>query len=155
MRRARPPRFISSPASMKNGTAISGKLSAPLMMFWATICESNTFSECISVTQGPPARGCDQVCSFAFLHRNQVFLGCPTTQHAKEIEQQDHRRGDAEDEAGGVEEQADRDAGCRRAVAEGQHRLLPAPPRQKPVGVEHQEIADDKADLLAEGRQRA
>ena len=27
-----------SPASMKNGTAISGKLSAPLMMFCATIC---------------------------------------------------------------------------------------------------------------------
>ena len=35
---------------MKNGTAISGKLSAPLMMFWATICESKTFSECISAT---------------------------------------------------------------------------------------------------------
>src|SRR4029079_3931538 len=130
MRRARPPRFISSPASMKNGTAISGKLSAPLMMFWATICESKTFSECISatphtisanaigmpsamapssekvktasVTQGPPARGCDQACSFAFLHRDQVFLGCPTAQHAKEIEQQDHGRGDAKDEAGGV-----------------------------------------------------
>ena len=35
---------------MKNGTAISGKLSAPLMMFWATICESKTSSECISAT---------------------------------------------------------------------------------------------------------
>ena len=33
---------------MKNGTAISGKLSAPLMMFWATICESKMSSECIS-----------------------------------------------------------------------------------------------------------
>ena len=50
MRLARPPRFISSPASMKNGTAISGKLSAPLMMFWATICESKMSSECISAT---------------------------------------------------------------------------------------------------------
>ena len=39
MRLARPPRFMISPASMKNGTAISGKLSAPLMMFCATICE--------------------------------------------------------------------------------------------------------------------
>ncbi len=100
MRLARPPLFISSPASMKNGTAISGKLSAPLMMFWATICESKISSECISatpqtisanaigmpsaiapsrekvktaiVTRGPAAD--DQGCSFAFLHRDQVFL---------------------------------------------------------------------------------
>ena len=35
---------------MKNGTAISGKLSAPLMMFWATICELKMSSECISAT---------------------------------------------------------------------------------------------------------
>ena len=41
---------MTSPASMKNGTAISGKLSAPLMMFWATICESKISSECISAT---------------------------------------------------------------------------------------------------------
>src|ERR1700712_640429 len=41
MRLARPPLFMSSPASMKNGIAISGKLAAPLMMFWATIWESN------------------------------------------------------------------------------------------------------------------
>src|SRR5262245_21127152 len=39
-----------SPASMKNGTAISGKLSAPLMIFCATICESKMSSECISAT---------------------------------------------------------------------------------------------------------
>ena len=92
---------------------------------------------------------------FAFLHRDQVFLVGRAAQHANEIEQQDHGRGDAEDEAGGVEEQADRDAGRRRAVAEGQHRLLPAAQRQKPVGVEHQDIARDEADLLAERRQRA
>src|ERR1700710_1279720 len=41
MRLARPPLFMSSPASMKNGIAISGKLSAPLMIFCATIWESN------------------------------------------------------------------------------------------------------------------
>src|ERR1700709_125257 len=41
MRFANPPLFINSPASMKNGIAINGKLSAPLMMFCATICESN------------------------------------------------------------------------------------------------------------------
>ena len=39
-----------SPASMKNGTAISGKLSAPLMMFWAMICESNRSSSHIRAT---------------------------------------------------------------------------------------------------------
>ena len=39
MRRDKPPVFMISPASMKNGTAMSGKLSAPLMMFCATICE--------------------------------------------------------------------------------------------------------------------
>ena len=33
---------------MKKGTAISGKLSAPLMMFCATICELKILSECIS-----------------------------------------------------------------------------------------------------------
>jgi hypothetical protein len=41
MRLERPPVFMISPASMKNGTAIRGKLSAPLMTFWAMICESN------------------------------------------------------------------------------------------------------------------
>ena len=41
---------MSSPASMKNGTAISGKLSAPLMMFCAMICESKMSSECIKAT---------------------------------------------------------------------------------------------------------
>ena len=50
IRLARPPRFMTSPASMKNGTAIRGKLSAPLMMFWATIWESKMSSECISAT---------------------------------------------------------------------------------------------------------
>ncbi len=40
MRLDRPPVFMISPASMKKGTAISGKLSAPLMMFWAMICAS-------------------------------------------------------------------------------------------------------------------
>src|SRR6185369_433479 len=48
MRRDRPPLFMISPASMKKGTAINGKLSAPLMMFCATICESKMSSECIS-----------------------------------------------------------------------------------------------------------
>ena len=41
MRRDRPPVFITSPASMKKGTASSGKLSAPLMTFCARICASN------------------------------------------------------------------------------------------------------------------
>ena len=50
MRRDKPPVFITSPASMKNGTAISGKLSAPLMMFCATICESKISSWYISAT---------------------------------------------------------------------------------------------------------
>src|SRR5262245_49007731 len=116
MRLARPPRFINSPASMKKGTAISGKLSAPLMMFWATIWESKFCSECISampqtisanaigmpsamapsrenvktasVTPGPAAF--DRALSFAFLYRDQVILGSLATQHADEIEQQDH-----------------------------------------------------------------
>src|ERR1700710_1463498 len=39
-----------SPASMKNGIAISGKLSAPLMMFCATIWESNIPTVLISAT---------------------------------------------------------------------------------------------------------
>ncbi len=50
MRRDRPPVFITSPASMKNGTAISGKLSAPLITFWATIWESNRPRWIISAT---------------------------------------------------------------------------------------------------------
>src|ERR1700759_4732432 len=103
MRFARPPRFINSPASMKNGTAISGKLSAPLMMFWATIWESKTSSECISATPqtisakaiGMPSaiapsrekvKTASVICSFAFLHRDQVFLGGLAAQHAHEVE---------------------------------------------------------------------
>src|SRR5262249_15555192 len=43
MRLDRPPTFMISPASMKNGTASSGKLSAPLMTFCARICGSNRF----------------------------------------------------------------------------------------------------------------
>ena len=50
MRFDRPPVFMISPASMKNGTAISGKLSAPLMMFWAMICASNMSSCSIRAT---------------------------------------------------------------------------------------------------------
>ena len=50
IRLASPPLFITSPASMKKGTAIRGKLSAPLMMFWAMIWESKISSECISAT---------------------------------------------------------------------------------------------------------
>ena len=50
MRFDRPPVFMISPASMKNGTAISGKLSAPLMMFWAMIWASNMSSCSISAT---------------------------------------------------------------------------------------------------------
>ena len=45
MRLDRPPTFMISPANRKNGTAISGKLSAPLMMFCAMICESK-MSKC-------------------------------------------------------------------------------------------------------------
>ena len=41
MRLDSPPTFMISPASMKNGTASSGKLSAPLMTFCARICASN------------------------------------------------------------------------------------------------------------------
>ena len=41
---------MSSPASMKNGIAISGKLSAPLMTFCATIWESNMPIVLISAT---------------------------------------------------------------------------------------------------------
>src|SRR5689334_18778615 len=48
MRLASPPLFMISPASMKNGIAISGKLSAPLMMFCATIWESNMLIVLIS-----------------------------------------------------------------------------------------------------------
>ena len=96
MRLASPPLFMISPASMKNGTAISGKLSAPLMMFCATICESKMSSECISAMPHTisanaigmpsaiapssenvkiamvtaPARR-DLVCSSAFLHGDQ------------------------------------------------------------------------------------
>ena len=40
MRLDRPPVFMISPASMKNGAAISGKLSAPLIRFCAMICAS-------------------------------------------------------------------------------------------------------------------
>src|SRR5881398_2480040 len=43
MRRERPPTFMISPASMKNGTASSGKLLAPSMVFCARICASNMF----------------------------------------------------------------------------------------------------------------
>jgi hypothetical protein len=41
MRLERPPVFMISPASMKNGTASSGNESAPLIRFCATICASN------------------------------------------------------------------------------------------------------------------
>ena len=40
MRRVMPPAFISSPASMKKGTASSGKLLAPSHMFWMMSCGS-------------------------------------------------------------------------------------------------------------------
>src|ERR1043165_8283035 len=100
---------------MKNGTAMSGKLSAPLMMFWATICEAKICSECISampqtisanaigmpsamapsrekvntarVTPDPTAGGAAR--PFAFLHRDQIFLGSLAAQDANEIKQQD------------------------------------------------------------------
>src|SRR5512133_3336078 len=41
MRRDRPPAFMISPASMKKGTASSGKLLAPSITFCARICASN------------------------------------------------------------------------------------------------------------------
>ncbi|EGE60736.1 hypothetical protein RHECNPAF_13600122 [Rhizobium etli CNPAF512] len=50
MRRERPPVFITSPASRKKGTAISGKLSAPFSTFCATICASNMPRYIISAT---------------------------------------------------------------------------------------------------------
>jgi hypothetical protein len=40
MRRDRPPTFMISPASMKKGTASSGKLLAPSIRFWARIWAS-------------------------------------------------------------------------------------------------------------------
>src|SRR5512143_1542910 len=40
MRLDRPPVFMISPASRKNGAAISGKLSAPAIRFCAMICAS-------------------------------------------------------------------------------------------------------------------
>jgi len=40
MRLDRPPVFITSPASMKKGTASKGKLLAPSMMFCASTCAS-------------------------------------------------------------------------------------------------------------------
>src|SRR3990167_6574744 len=43
MRRDRPPAFMISPASMKKGTASSGKLLAPSITFCARICASNMF----------------------------------------------------------------------------------------------------------------
>ena len=50
MRRLIPPAFINSPASMKKGTAINGKLSAPLIKFCDTIWVSK-LSKCnISAT---------------------------------------------------------------------------------------------------------
>src|SRR4051794_25408719 len=48
MRLASPPVFITSPARMKNGTAISGNESTPLMTFCAMIWESNMPSVVIS-----------------------------------------------------------------------------------------------------------
>src|SRR5436190_23076135 len=158
------PRFMISPASMKNGTAISGKLSAPLMMFWATIWESKMSSECISatpqtisanaigmpsaiapskekvktasVTPGSVCSGDDSGVLIAFLHQDQVFFGARSAQHPYEINEQDHGRRDAEHQPGGIEEQPDRNTGGGRGVAEGQHRLLPASERQQPVHVE-------------------
>src|SRR6266542_4446695 len=50
MRFDSPPVFMISPASMKNGTAISGKLSAPLIRFCAMICASNMLSWYIIAT---------------------------------------------------------------------------------------------------------
>src|SRR5215471_16464165 len=43
MRRDRPPTFMISPASMKKGTASSGKLLAPSIVFCARIWASNMF----------------------------------------------------------------------------------------------------------------
>ena len=50
MRLDKPPTFMISPASMKKGTAISGKLSAPLITFCATIWASNRSMLYISAT---------------------------------------------------------------------------------------------------------
>jgi hypothetical protein len=50
MRLDRPPTFMISPASMKKGTASSGKLSAPLIRFCARIWVSNWPSQAISAT---------------------------------------------------------------------------------------------------------
>src|SRR3954467_12811210 len=43
IRRDSPPAFMISPASMKKGTANSGKLLAPSIVFCARICGSNMF----------------------------------------------------------------------------------------------------------------
>src|SRR5262245_59123430 len=129
MRRASPPLFMISPASMKNGTAISGKLSAPLMMFCATICESKMSSECISAmphTISAKAIGMPSAIApssekvntaivmtrggkrsrvlVAFLDGDQRVPGHLAGEHAIDIVQQDHRRRDAEHQPGRIEE---------------------------------------------------
>ena len=50
MRFDNPPEFMTSPASRKNGAAISGKLSAPAIRFCAMICASIMLSWYISAT---------------------------------------------------------------------------------------------------------
>src|SRR3954468_20187119 len=123
MRFASPPLFINSPASMKNGIAINGKLSAPLRTFWATIWESNIPIVLISATPqtiranaigmpsamapssekvktamvmcGAPAMPSD----FLLLDGNQVGFAGLAGDDAEQIVQQHDSSGDAEDDA--------------------------------------------------------
>src|SRR3954468_13133005 len=128
MRLARPPRFMISPARMKNGTAINGKLSAPLRMFCATICASAMSSRCMSAMPqtssanaiGIPsamAPSSDKVKTamvmgkaaargselFRFRDGHELGLARGSGQHADQVVDEDHAGREAEDHARGVE----------------------------------------------------
>lgn len=115
---------------MKNGTAISGKLSAPLMMFCATIWESNMSRKCIKAMPqtiranaiGMPSAmaprsetvkttivmvqsGREQglrssAVPVAFLHSNKVLAARRADDDLEEVVSEDGGRRDAEDEPG-------------------------------------------------------
>src|SRR4029079_7553534 len=174
MRLASPPLFMISPASMKKGIAISGKLSAPLMMFCATIWESNIpivlirpttqtsrakaigmpsamapSSEKVKtaiVMGGVPALPSDLL----LLDGHQVVLaGLAGDDAVQVVEQYDPGR-DAEDDADEIEN-GHRQAARRRAVVNVDDGLAPAPGEQQPVGIQHQAIVNDEADTLPGG----
>ena len=51
-----PPEFISSPARMKNGTAISGKLSMPLYSRDSSALKNTCWSSATRLRPGPTSR---------------------------------------------------------------------------------------------------